>query len=61
MHATDNVIGKDAVTLTTMAPTGMIQIDNDKYEAFSRSGMLSAGETVRVVDRDNFRLIIEKP
>lgn len=58
--ATDEVIGAEGVTLTTMAPTGMIRIGDRKYEAASRSGLLEKGQSVRVVARDNFRLIIEK-
>jgi membrane-bound serine protease (ClpP class) len=60
VHATDEVIGAEGVTLTTMAPTGMIRVGDRKYEAFSRSGLLSKDQRVRVVARDNFRLIIEK-
>jgi len=60
VHASDDVIGKSAETLTAMAPTGMIRIKDQTYEAYSQSGMLSKGETVRVVGKDNFRLIIEK-
>jgi len=60
VHATDEIIGFEGVTLTTMAPSGMIRIGDRKYEAFSRSGLLEKGQSIRVVDRDNFRLIIEK-
>lgn len=60
IRAEDDIIGKDAETLTAMAPTGMIQVGNETYEAYSQSGMLPKGESVRVVGKDNFRLIIEK-
>ncbi len=60
VHADDEIIGSDGVTLTTMAPTGMIRVGDRKYEAFSRSGFLEKGQSVRVTGRDNFRLIIEK-
>lgn len=59
-HSTDDLIGSEGVTLTAMAPTGMIQIGDQKFEAFSRSGFLLKDQAVRVVSRDNFRLIIEK-
>ena len=59
-HSTDEVIGAEGVTLTAMAPTGMIRVGDQKFEAFSRSGFLLKDQTVRVVARDNFRLIIEK-
>ena len=59
-HTTDDMIGSEGVTLTTLAPTGMIMVGNEKYEAYSRSGFLTKDQCVRVVARDNFRLIIEK-
>ena len=60
LHSTDEVIDAEGVTLTAMAPTGMILVNDRKFEAFSRSGFLSKNQTIRVVARDNFRLIIEK-
>lgn len=60
LHSTEDILGKEGTTLTTMAPSGMVLVDGDKYEAFSRSGLLSRDQRVRVVERDNFRLIVEK-
>ncbi|MEM0965952.1 MAG: NfeD family protein [Verrucomicrobiota bacterium] len=60
VSATDEVIGIEGVTLTTMAPTGMIRLGEDKFEAYSRSGLLEKGQAIRVVARDNFRLTVEK-
>ncbi|MBC2602494.1 NfeD family protein [Puniceicoccus vermicola] len=60
VHSTDEVIGAEGVTLTAMSPTGMIRIGDQKFEAFSRSGFLLKDQSIRVVSRDNFRLIIEK-
>lgn len=58
--ANEDIIGKEGKTLTTLAPTGKIQIEEQSFEAFSKSGMLHANERVKVVAQDNFRLIIEK-
>lgn len=60
LHSTEEILGKEGTTLTTLAPSGMVVVDGQKYEAFSRSGLLSRDQRVRVVDRDNFRLIVEK-
>jgi len=60
VHATEEVINAEGVTLTAMAPTGMILVNEQKFEAFSRSGFLPKNQSIRVVARDNFRLIIEK-
>jgi len=60
VHASDEVIGAEGVTLTAMAPSGIVLINNQKFEASSRSGFLLKDQPVRVVARDNFRLTIEK-
>ena len=59
-QATDAIIGKTGETLTALVPTGMVTIDGKKYEAFSQSGFLQKGNSIKVVKRDNFRLIVEK-
>jgi membrane-bound ClpP family serine protease len=51
-------VGAEGTTLTAMAPSGYIEIDGRRLEAFSRSGFLEAGQPVRVVGTDNFRLIV---
>lgn len=54
------VVGKLAEALTMMAPSGYITIDGRRYEAFSQSGLIAKGATVRVVGVDNFHLIVAK-
>jgi len=56
-----DVIGRDAVALSTLAPTGFVNVDGRRYEASCRSGYAAAGETLRVVGLDAFRLIVTKP
>lgn len=50
--------GQTGKTLTALAPSGYVVIDGQQHEAFSRSGYLEAGLTVKVVGSDNFRLIV---
>lgn len=52
------VIGREAVTRTLMAPSGYVELDGRRYEAFCRSGQVPAGARVRVADVDNFRLVV---
>ncbi|HET7535698.1 MAG TPA: NfeD family protein [Candidatus Didemnitutus sp.] len=52
------VVGKNAEALTTLAPSGYVNIDGRRYEAFCRSGHATKGSALRVVDVDNFRLIV---
>jgi len=56
----DAVVGRSGETLTPLSPSGVILVDGHRYEAFSRSGLLEKGESVRVVGLDNFRLIVIK-
>jgi membrane-bound ClpP family serine protease len=55
-----DVVGKTAVALTPLVPSGMVIIDGKRYEAFSRSGQVQTGATVKVVDVDNFRVIVSE-
>lgn len=52
--------GKEGEALTTLAPTGMVQVEGKSYESFSRDGLIPKGGQIRVVGRDNFRIIVEK-
>jgi membrane-bound ClpP family serine protease len=52
------VLDKTGEALTPLSPSGYVMIDGRRYEAFSRSGFVDKGATVRVVGIDNFRLIV---
>ena len=47
-------------TVTPLAPSGYIELQGRRYEAFSQSGYLGKGTAVRVTGLDNFRLIVTK-
>jgi len=51
-------LGSEGVTVTAMGPSGLVEIDGKRHEAFSRSGYLEADVPVKVVGTDNFRLIV---
>jgi membrane-bound serine protease (ClpP class) len=55
------LIGKRAVAVTTLAPSGVIECEGRRYEAFARSGHVPAGGAVDVIDLDNFRVIVTQP
>lgn len=52
------VIGREAVAVTLLAPSGYVELDGRRYEAFCRSGQAGVGARLRVVELDNFRLIV---
>lgn len=58
--ASDDCIGREAVALTTLAPSGYVALDGHRYEAFCSSGHAPKGATLKVTGRDTFRLIVTK-
>ena len=53
-----SVIGRRAVAVTTLAPSGVVDLDGKRYEAFARTGHVRAGTALEIVDIDTFRLIV---
>lgn len=58
--ASPEVIGQSAVALTTLAPSGFVDVAGKRYEAFCRSGLAARGAALTVVGLDNFRLIVSE-
>ncbi|MGA3008312.1 MAG: NfeD family protein [Opitutaceae bacterium] len=56
----EDVVGKTAEALTTLAPSGYVLVDGRRYEAFSQSGHVARGEQLRVTGLDHFHLIVTK-
>ncbi len=56
----DMVVGQTGMADTMLAPSGYVVIAGKRYEAYSRSGLIAKGEAIRVVELDNFRLIVQK-
>jgi membrane-bound serine protease (ClpP class) len=55
-----DVVGREAVAETTLAPGGYVRIEDRRYEAFCRSGHAPVGARLKVVGLDNCRLIVSK-
>jgi membrane-bound serine protease (ClpP class) len=56
-----SVIGRTVKTVTPLSPSGVVELDGRRFEAFARSGHVAVGAQVSVVDLDNFRLIVSQP
>ncbi len=56
----DAVLGRECVAVTTLAPSGYVELDGKRYEAFCRSGYAEMGTPLRIVDLDTFRLVVTK-
>lgn len=54
------VIGKRAVAVTPLTPSGVVELDGRRYEAFARSGHVPVGAQLDIIDLDNFRLVVSK-
>ena len=52
------LIGKEGVAMKEMIPSGLVQIDEKSFEAFSETGPIEAGKRVRVVRLDVGRLVV---
>jgi len=54
------LIGKSGRAATAFAPTGLAEIDGQKYEASCLDGFLHAGDALVVAGRDNYKLLVKK-
>lgn len=52
------LVGSAATAVTMLSPSGYIEIDGKRYEAFCRNGQVPAGTPLKVIGSDNFRLIV---
>lgn len=59
-EADETIIGKQGKAITTMAPSGTVVIEGQRYEAASQSGMLAVDDPVVVVSKDSFKLVVRK-
>ena len=56
--AAADIVGQDALAITTLAPSGYVTVEGRRYEAFCQSGHAAVGARLRVIGLDNFRLIV---
>lgn len=56
----DDLIGKVGEAQTTLAPSGRVIVEGKEFEGFSEDGLINKGEAIKVVARDNFRIIVKK-
>lgn len=54
------VLDQPAEAMTPLVPSGYVRVGGRRYEAFSQSGHVAKGESLRVVGIDNFRLIVSR-
>ena len=54
------MVGAEGVVLTDLRPVGMVQIDNDRYDALSETGFVAAGSRVRVTHAEPSQIKVRK-
>ncbi|MGM0565498.1 MAG: NfeD family protein [Bacteroidota bacterium] len=55
-----SVIGKEGEALTTLRPSGKIEIDDETYDAFSDAGYIEKGTRIKVTGYTNTQLKVRK-
>ena len=50
--------GRSGIAVTTLAPTGIVECDGRRYEAFSHHGLIPAGAPVEVTAVETFRILV---
>lgn len=58
--APPEIVGKRGRALTTLAPTGYVEIEGRTYEAASSIGLLAKGDAVVVESFDQFKLTVTR-
>jgi len=58
--APEELVGRQAEALTTLAPSGYVSVDGRRYEAFCQTGHAARGALLRVTGRDSFRLVVSE-
>jgi len=58
--ADDSIVGQAGTALTTMSPSGKVEVEGKTYTASSISGLLEKGTPVEIVRVDQFKLVVKK-
>jgi membrane-bound serine protease (ClpP class) len=56
----DNLVGRVGLAVTTLRPSGQVEIDGRRYEARVEVGTVEAGAAVVVARRTDFELVVER-
>ena len=58
-HEFDALIGREGVAVTSLFPSGQVEIDGRRFEARLEVDFADAGTLVRVIRRTDFNLVVE--
>ena len=55
-----SLIGKEGKTATTLRPSGMIELDGNRYDAYTSGELIENDETIVVIEVFNGTLKVKK-
>jgi membrane-bound serine protease (ClpP class) len=55
-----NMLHKQGVAITSLRPSGQVEIENERYDAMAESGLLDAGTMVKVIEISGNILVVRK-
>ena len=56
----DSLIGQTGQSVSVLSPSGVVSVQGQRHQALSQSGYIPQGESIEVVGRDAFRLVVRK-
>jgi membrane-bound serine protease (ClpP class) len=56
----DELTGKEGIALTTLRPSGMVKIDENKYSVVTHGELIEKDERVKVVRVEGSRIVVRK-
>lgn len=58
--ASRDIVGQTGTALTTLSPSGLIEIAGRQYEAYCQTGHVPRGTALTVVGVDTFRVVVSE-
>lgn len=55
-----DIVGREGLAATALAPGGYVEVNGVRYEAMSRTGFVDRGEKVKVIAFDNYKITVDK-
>lgn len=59
-EAAAELVGLEGVTVTPLRPSGVVSIGSQRHDAASDGDFIEAGETVEVISRNGFQLVVRR-
>ena len=54
----DNLLGKEGVTITPLRPSGLVEVEQSRYDVVSEGSFVAAGNRVKVIRVEGSRVVV---